>query len=461
MRSIRITSRFNKFKVFKLIARIFNKMTTSLDPFKYSIENPLIVISGCTGTGKSDLGVAIAKQFNGEIINADSMQIYRGLDISSNKMTKEEMEGIPHHLLGFLEPTNSSYNVQNFREDALEILNKLWAEQKLPVIVGGTAYYIESVIFDNNLIVTGDRGRGETIREEILKEFPTVDTLYQELQRVDPETASELHRNNKHRVLRALEIYRTTGKTRSEHQKEQQKEAPEGYDHFYTRLRFKNTFLINLDMEKDVLNERLNKRVDKMMERGLLKEVTDFYDEYFGKVDKFGIMQIIGPKEFLPYLRLNIIGRNSIRGEHKIEECKEKLKTRNRQYAQRQRLWFYNRILNRGEHREIPKTLALNSSKEFVEKLVPFALKQVKQFLSGEEIDDEKKCNGLLYKLPPLGDMFKQEDYMENRKKIFLCDICGTEIQGKMHWKKHLEGRKHKNNLEKIKKKKGRNDNQG
>ncbi|KAF7639421.1 C2H2-type domain-containing protein [Meloidogyne graminicola] len=423
-------------------------MTSS--PYSYSIDNPLIVISGCTGTGKSDLGVAIAKEFNGEIINADSMQIYKGLDISSNKISTEEMEGIPHHLLGFLEPTNSNYNVQNFRNDALNILNKIWSEQKLPILVGGTAYYIESVIFDNNLIATGDREKGDLIRQELLNEFPTVDLLYQELQRVDPVTAAELHRNNKHRVLRALEIYRSTGKTKSEHEKLQKLEAP-GFDHFYTRLRFKNTFLINLDMEKDVLNERLNKRVDKMMERGLLKEVADFYDQWFGKVDKFGIMQIIGPKEFLPYLRLNSVERNCCRGDDILDKCKEKLKIRNRQYSQRQRLWFYNRILNRGQYREIPKSLALNSSKDFHGKLVPFAIKQVKQFLSGEEIDDEKTCNGLLYKLPPLGEGFKQPDYMENRKKIFLCDICGTEVQGKIHWKQHLEGRKHKNNLEKSK----------
>lgn len=166
---------------------------------------PLIVILGCTGTGKSDLGIAVAKNFNGEVISADSMQIYKGLDIATNKVSQEDMNGVKHHMMSFVEPSTSTYNVHEFTSRVLILLEDLWRAGKLPVIVGGTGYYIEGILFKDSLISTN------TFDAKNDFEDLSDDEVYELLKHVDLESAMQVHKNNRFRVVRALQIYYATG----------------------------------------------------------------------------------------------------------------------------------------------------------------------------------------------------------------------------------------------------------
>uniref|UniRef100_A0AC34F615 U1-type domain-containing protein n=1 Tax=Panagrolaimus sp. ES5 TaxID=591445 RepID=A0AC34F615_9BILA len=195
------------------------------------------------------------------------------LDIVTNKVTKEEMAGIPHHLMSFYEPTQAEYNVQQFRKRALELIEDIWNRDKLPIIVGGTSYYIEGILFCQNLIDT-DQEKSDIIRKDLEK--LSIDELYKRLQESDPDAASQLHRNNRYRVLRALEIFLLTGKKKSEIIEEQKASSSSDLD---GGLRFPNSLYINVDSDFDVLNERLKKRIEKMADKGLKNEVEEFYDK--------------------------------------------------------------------------------------------------------------------------------------------------------------------------------------
>ena len=420
------------------------------------MNSPLVVVCGCTGSGKSELGLSIAEEFNGEVVSADSMQIYKGLDIATNKLNSDEMAGIPHHLIGSIEPTYSGYGIHKFRKDALEAIQMILDRGKLPILVGGTAYYVESVIYYNNLVET-ERNMTDRIRCELLFKFPTPELRYRELERVDPESAAELLRNTNYKVLRALEIYYSTGKTKSEILKEQL-EGTGNNTHFGNRLRFQSTFMINLDADKNLLIERLDKRVDQMMERGLLDELSQFYDKYKDHllVGPFGVMQCIGLKEFMPYLQLDETEREDVKAEKLLKECKERLKIQNRQYAQYQRKWFYNRIIKRGQHREVPKSIAMNTANDFHQEIVPFVLNLVRLFLAGKDIDTILDSNSpLKMELPPTNDVLSREEFIRVSKKVRHCEVCNTDVQGILHWEAHLRGRRHRKNLAAEKEKKG------
>uniref|UniRef100_A0AC34R1B0 Isopentenyltransferase n=1 Tax=Panagrolaimus sp. JU765 TaxID=591449 RepID=A0AC34R1B0_9BILA len=235
---------------------------------KFVSSKPVVIVSGCTGTGKSDLAIAIAKKFDGEVISADSMQIYRGLDIVTNKVTEQEMDGIRHHLMSFYDPTMAEFNVQSFRESALQIMEDLWAENKLPIIAGGTQYYTESIMYKGNLV---DAKHDSKMRQDLEK--MSNEELYEKLKQVDPESAEMVHINNRARVLRAVEIFLLTGTKKSQIIEMQKNSDLDG------GLRFPNTLLIHVDANEQVLNQRLKSRIGKMTDRGLKQELTSFYDE--------------------------------------------------------------------------------------------------------------------------------------------------------------------------------------
>lgn len=274
---------------------------------------PLVAVVGPTASGKTALGVKIAKHFNGEVVSADSMQIYKGMDIATAKPTKEEMEGVPHHLMDFLEP-EKSFSLAEYVSLATEVIADIHKRGKLPILVGGTGLYINTLL-DN--ITLGDSGGDEALREELLNEAKEKGNAYvlEKLREIDPESAKNLHENNIYRIVRAIEVFRLTGKKMSDWVKES-RNAPSPYDFCIIGLNYK---------DRDNLYARVNKRVDIMMSEGLLDEAKKVLS---GELKTSA--QAIGYKELRPF----------IDGELPLEICIEKLKQGTRNYAKRQLTWF-------------------------------------------------------------------------------------------------------------------------
>ncbi len=274
----------------------------------------VIAVVGPTASGKTALGVSLAKKFDGEVISADSMQIYKGMNIATAKPDINEMCGIPHHLIDFLSP-EEEYSVASFCEDAKNAVEIISGKGKTPVIVGGTGLYVDSFLQNITFFEEKDKTNIRTLLSKRLEEEGG-DALYEELLRVDPEAAKKIHKNNSVKVLRALEVYYGEGKTITE-QVELSRRNPPLFDVLYIGINYK-------DREK--LYSRINKRVDIMLSNGLLKEAEEFYS---GKLSATS-NNAIGYKELKPF----------IDGEKTLDECVEHLKRSTRRYAKRQLTWF-------------------------------------------------------------------------------------------------------------------------
>lgn len=275
---------------------------------------PLIAIVGPTASGKTSLAVAVCKALGGEAVSCDSMQIYKGMDIATAKPTAEEMQGVPHHLIGFAEP-DEVFSVAKYCETAKEKITDINSRGKRAVLVGGTGLYYSSLV--DNIEFLPEETDFE-YREMLRRRAETegAQALLDELAQVDPEAASRLHPNNLGRVIRALEIYHTTGKTITD-QNEQSRNADSPFE----------TVAICLDArDRQVLYDRINKRVDIMLETGLVEEAKAFYENPLGRTAK----QAIGYKELNPYFA----------GKKPLDECIENLKMQTRRYAKRQLTWF-------------------------------------------------------------------------------------------------------------------------
>ena len=278
--------------------------------------NKLIVIAGPTAVGKSDIAIKLAKKLDGEVISADSMQVYRYMDIGSAKVTKEEMQDVPHHLIDCLDP-HDEFNAFRFTQMAGECIEDINRRGKIPIVTGGTGFYIRALVYGNDF--TESNGEDKEMLARLEKEATEngPDGLYKKLLAVDPETCRILHKNNIKRVIRALMFYYETGRPISEHNKEQH-ENPPAYDFKF--------FVITDDRAK--LYERIDKRVDKMIDAGLIEEVKRLKDMGLTKNDNS--MQGIGYKEILMYLN----------GELTLPEAIDLIKAGSRHYAKRQITWF-------------------------------------------------------------------------------------------------------------------------
>ncbi len=275
---------------------------------------PLIAIVGPTASGKTSLAVEVCKRYGAEAVSCDSMQIYKGMDIATAKPTSEEMSGIPHHLIGFLNP-DESFSVAKYCEMAKKAINNITDKNKYAVLVGGTGLYYTSLT--ENIEFLPEETDFE-YREYLKKraENEGAQVLLDELAAVDPDAASKLHINNLGRIIRALEINHTTGKTKTI-QNEQSRLNSTPF----------NTVTICLDARnRQVLYDRINRRVDIMLETGLLEEAKAFFDSPLGRTAK----QAIGYKELDPYFK----------GEKSLTECIDNLKMQTRRYAKRQLTWF-------------------------------------------------------------------------------------------------------------------------
>jgi tRNA dimethylallyltransferase len=278
-------------------------------------KQPLIILTGPTAVGKTALSVELAKRIGGEIISADSMQVYRYMDIGSAKIKPEEMQGIPHHLIDVLMP-EEEFNVFRFQEMAKAAMEGIYERSHIPIIAGGTGFYIQALLYD--IAFHEEEGASE-IRSRLEKEADSLgnDVLFERLKRIDPESAEIIHPNNTKRLIRALEYYELNGSKISDHNRtEREKQSP--YVFCY--------FVLNDDREK--LYDRIEQRVDEMLKEGLLEEVKKLKNMGYHK--EMVSMQGLGYKEILSYLD----------GECSLEDAVYLIKRDTRHFAKRQLTWF-------------------------------------------------------------------------------------------------------------------------
>ena len=278
-------------------------------------KKPLIILTGPTAVGKTKASIGLAKAVDGEIISADSMQVYRHMDIGSAKIKPEEMEGIPHHLIDVLEP-DDEFHVVKFQQLAKKAMREIWERGHIPIVTGGTGFYIQALLYD---IDFDENEKEDACRQELeayAKEHGA-EALHEKLAFVDPASAEMIHPNNIKRVIRALEFYEQTGKRISEHNETQrQRESPYAFAYFV------------LTDDRAHLYERINRRVDQMIEEGLVNEVQALKDKGYTK--QLVSMQGLGYKEILDYLD----------GNCTLEEAIYTIKRDTRHFAKRQLTWF-------------------------------------------------------------------------------------------------------------------------
>lgn len=275
----------------------------------------VIVVIGPTSVGKTKMGVELAKVLNGEIISGDSMQIYKGMDIGTAKVTSLEMENIPHHCIDILEPTEQ-YSVKDFQDAVRYQIDEITSRGKMPIIVGGTGLYIKAALYDYEFNETQDEH--EAFREKY-KDY-SQDELYQHLKSIDEKSAKELHPHNRQRVLRAIEIFEQTGQRKSD--------IIEAQKH----ICLYDAYFVGLTIDREILYERINQRVDSMREMGLKKEVEKLYCRGLKRTHQS--MKAIGYKEWFDYFE----------GMIDQEMVYENIKKHSRQYAKRQYTWFKNQF---------------------------------------------------------------------------------------------------------------------
>lgn len=280
-----------------------------------SAKKPLIILTGPTAVGKTALSIKLAKAIDGAIISADSMQVYRGMDIGSAKITKEEMDGVDHYLIDVLDP-DEEFHVVRFQEMAKAAMDEIYQKGKIPILTGGTGFYIQSVLYDIDF-TSQDEDTVFRNRLEDLANQQGNEVLHDMLRAVDPVSAEKIHANNRKRVIRALEFYEKTKTPISEHNEaEAAKESPYAFCYF----------VLNDDREK--VYERIERRIDLMLEAGLIEEVKCLQEKGYHK--SMVSMQGLGYKEILAYLE----------GEITLEEAIYILKRDTRHFAKRQLTWF-------------------------------------------------------------------------------------------------------------------------
>lgn len=277
----------------------------------------VIIIVGPTAVGKTKLSIELAKRLNTEVISGDSMQVYKGMDIGTGKVTEQEKENIPHHMLDILNP-DQTFSVAEYQKIVQQKITQLNNKGKTPLLVGGSGLYIQAVLYDYTF---SEQKRDEALTKQLELRIEQEGNLalYDELKQLDPIQATSIHPNNKRRLIRALETYYTTGKTMSE------RHAEQGQTPIYEHV------LIGLEMDREQLYNQINQRVDQMIEQGLVEEVTYLYKQNYEHTQA---MKAIGYKEIIPY----------IKGETDLEIAVSLLKRNSRHYAKRQYTWFKNKM---------------------------------------------------------------------------------------------------------------------
>uniref|UniRef100_F7EAA9 tRNA dimethylallyltransferase n=1 Tax=Xenopus tropicalis TaxID=8364 RepID=F7EAA9_XENTR len=391
---------------------------------------PLVVVLGATGTGKSKLAVQLGRTLGGEIISADSMQVYKGLDIITNKVSAEEQKLCTHHMISFVDPLVANrYILHSIAHDCTAS----------PTVV--TRDGIKSSINSNENTQT------EGNRKEELEKLDSHE-LHLRLKHVDPEMASKLHPNDKRKIARSLQVYEESGIPHTEHLRRQQEEN--GGGPLGGALRYQNPCILWLHANQEDLNSRLNARVDEMLKLGLIEELQDFHKHYNEKLItqsrqdyQHGIFQSIGFKEFHEYLISE--KSDSSAKEVLLQKGIESLKQRTQKYAKKQNQWVQNRFLKRPGP-NVPRVYRLDVTdvSAWDQCVLSPALQIVNSFLQGED--------------PAIEPLLLDCDETVNKRSSRICDLCSRVIIGDREWAAHIKSKSHLNNAKKKRKLEGQCD---
>lgn len=446
-------------------------------------RGPLVVVLGATACGKSRLAIELAQRFKGEIISADSMQVYKGLDIVTNKVTEEEQQRAKHHMINFLDPM-MRYSVVDFRDKSLNIISNLHKIDKLPIVVGGTNYYIESLLWKEFLLGRKneviDEQEGQDNEDKTLidseakvlsgktKEVLHTDDDYENpekffskpiyndafkqveseklwniLEKVDPKAAHSYHPHDKRRIIRSLQIIQRSQKNYSQILEDINKSAKKGKVSLGGPLRFSRICVIWLHCDNEILDKVMDERVDQMLNRGLLAELERFHEDYNKEriadgmrpeYDK-GIFQTIGFKEFHDYLMLGNEDRHTEKGNALLKKSIEDMKLSTRRYARRQLKWIRRRFLQLGT-RDLPSLFKIPTTFQEDEWL---RLVQQPAFEIVESFIKERELNPKLaeFKIEPV-----KQEAINNPGKLY-CDVCDKLFIGTNQINIHLSSRMH------------------
>ncbi|KAF2971729.1 hypothetical protein GQX73_g1905 [Xylaria multiplex] len=444
-------------------------------------RQPLVAIIGTTGTGKSDVGydefapkrtliltelqlaVDLAVRFNGEIINADAMQMYKGLPVITNQISVGEQRGVPHHLLSQIDPLEPTWTNGLFVREAQRLIKEIRSRGKLPIVVGGTLYYVHALLFDGSLIGADESKPGDLrfrSQEEDQSQFPILDeptsVILERLRQVDPEMAQRWHPDDRRKIKRSLEIYLTTGKRASDIYAEQQevKQASGNAGGHWETLVFWTY------SETEALRERLRKRVAKMVQSGLMNEVRTLHCRLRECINRgeaidrtHGIWQAIGFKQMEAFLNAELDMETPEALEKKKEAGLEDINIATRQYARYQLRWIRQRTLKSfREHDSMDLLYLLDSTRanEFSENVLYPAADICRQYLAGEkrprptEISDTARDVLTAYEN-------ENESTQTTKFKVKKCEICDVSLATEDSWLKHINGKKHQGALRRKK----------
>ncbi|KAL7691546.1 putative P-loop containing nucleoside triphosphate hydrolase, dimethylallyltransferase [Plasmopara halstedii] len=405
----------------------------------------VLVVIGTTGAGKTKLSVDLAKAVNGEIVNSDAMQMYRGLDIATAKITEQEKQGIPHHLFDVVDPT-SCCDVLEFKRLALHTINNILDRGKVPIIVGGTMYYTQAILWKSQLLDDVPVVYSSTEHPEHLGP-QTPEALYNRLLAVDPVMASRLHVNNVRKIQRSLQVFEQTGVPHSELLAQQEKEQ-HNIEKYFDACAFW------VQASKPVLDERLSKRVETMLNAGLVDEIRSLRalvknspPRQTMRIEEesisVGILQAIGYKEFQPYFDAleSSDGTDDLTILETLNECVVQLKIATRQYARRQLSWIRNKFVTRNIPVYQIDSTDLAKWEEFAAQRA-FAIARV--FLKNGEMTVFRSVQE---QHPEVAQAASLEDKFQRN----TCTVCvGREIMGKKQWAEHLRSKGHKYHLKRV-----------
>ncbi|KAL7677755.1 hypothetical protein ACOME3_003992 [Neoechinorhynchus agilis] len=413
-----------------------SRLLDSIRKQQFMTLQKLIVIIGPTAVGKTDLSLALAQEFESEILNTDALQVYRGLPIATNKPSEDQLRKHKHHMISIIEPSNN-FSVRQYRDASLEVLREMKTKCKMPILVGGTNYYLESILWEN---LVDDESVPQT-DANLSCQCESWKTLFA----LDPETAQRIHQSDKRRISRSLQVINQYGRKLSEILDEQHQKSQCSF-RGQQRFEGKNVILIWLDSEHDVLVERIRNRIEEMLNRGLLNEVEDFWFKYGDAIkDGKGIMKCIGLKEFLPFLKCEDFQKKKLL----LPKCIRSLTGATIRYSNQQRKWIKNRLLrDEGETFDVHRidcTSVLMETNSFYSQIIQPCIQLIRNKFHGENIELDN------VKLVP---KWKLDSSTEKRYRFghFVCNVCnGKTFNNEQQYEEHILSRSHKKRSQNLK----------